>query len=152
MQASPSTRTIGKWWLFMAKVKMKAWKSVGKRTPRGQRVPKAGCKSPPAPDWVKKSRHAAPRDSRLQQIHRLQRSAEISLHEMPFLKLTKKVACNFEKNLRFQSPAVLALKEVCQAYLLGLFEDWNLCALHANRATIIASDVHLARCLRGERI
>uniref|UniRef100_M3YB63 Core Histone H2A/H2B/H3 domain-containing protein n=1 Tax=Mustela putorius furo TaxID=9669 RepID=M3YB63_MUSPF len=54
-------------------------------------------------------------------------------------------------DLRFQSSAVMALQEACEAYLVGLFEDTNLCAIHAKRVTIMPKDIQLARRIRGER-
>ncbi|KRX70179.1 histone H3.2 [Trichinella sp. T6] len=54
-------------------------------------------------------------------------------------------------DLRFQSSAVLALQEAAEAYLVGLFEDTNLCAIHAKRVTIMPKDIQLARRIRGER-
>ena len=54
-------------------------------------------------------------------------------------------------DLRFQSHAVLALQEAAEAYLVGLFEDTNLCAIHAKRVTIMSKDIQLARRIRGER-
>lgn len=54
-------------------------------------------------------------------------------------------------DLRFQSSAMMALQEAAEAYLVGLFEDVNLAALHAKRVTIMAKDMRLARRLRGER-
>ena len=47
--------------------------------------------------------------------------------------------------------AVLALQEASEAYLVGLFEDTNLCAIHAKRVTIMPKDIQLARRIRGER-
>ena len=35
--------------------------------------------------------------------------------------------------------------------MVHLFEDCNLCAIHAKRVTVMAKDIHLARRLRGER-
>ena len=55
------------------------------------------------------------------------------------------------KDFRFQSTAVLALQEASEAYLIGLFEDTNLCAIHAKRVTIMPKDIQLARRIRGER-
>ena len=43
------------------------------------------------------------------------------------------------------------LKEASEAYLVGLFEDTNLCAIHAKRVTIMPKDIQLARRIRGER-
>jgi histone H3 len=54
-------------------------------------------------------------------------------------------------HLRFQSHAILALQEAVEAYLVGLFEDTNLCAIHAKRVTIVPKDVHLGTRIRGER-
>ena len=54
-------------------------------------------------------------------------------------------------DLRFQGSAVLALQEAAEAYLVGLFEDTNLCAIHAKRVTILPKDIQLARRIRGER-
>ena len=54
-------------------------------------------------------------------------------------------------DFRFQSLALLAFQEACEAYLVGLFEDTNLCAIHAKRVTIMPKDMQLARRIRGER-
>ncbi len=53
--------------------------------------------------------------------------------------------------MRFQGNAILALQESAEAYLVGLFEDSNLCAIHAKRVTIMPKDLQLARRIRGER-
>ena len=55
-----------------------------------------------------------------------------------------------QTDLRFQSSAVLALQEAAEAYLVNLFEDTNLAAIHAKRVTIMPRDMMLARKLRGE--
>ena len=56
-----------------------------------------------------------------------------------------------DKHLRLQSTVVLALQEASEAYLVGLFEDANLCAIHAKRVTLMPKDIQLARRIRGER-
>ncbi|GJZ80896.1 retrovirus-related pol polyprotein LINE-1, partial [Tanacetum coccineum] len=53
-------------------------------------------------------------------------------------------------NLRFQSSAVSALQEATEAYLVGVFEDTNICAIHAKRVTIMPKEMQLARRIRGE--
>ena len=55
------------------------------------------------------------------------------------------------QELRFQNSAIGALQEAVEAYLVGLFEDTNLCAIHAKQITIMPKDIQLARCIRGER-
>ena len=70
---------------------------------------------------------------------------------LPFQRLVRELACYFMRDLRFQSSAMLALQEAAEAYLVGLFEDTNLIAIHAKRVTIFPKDIQLARRIRGER-
>ena len=63
----------------------------------------------------------------------------------------REIAQNFKTDLHFQSSAMNALQEASEAYLVGLFEDTNLCAIHAKRVTIMPRDIQLARRIHGER-
>jgi len=45
----------------------------------------------------------------------------------------------------------LAIQEAAEAYMTSLFEDANLCAIHAKRVTLMSKDIDLARRIRGER-
>ena len=63
----------------------------------------------------------------------------------------KEIAQDFISDLRFQAKAIRALQEASEAYLVGLFQDTNLCAIHAKRVTIFPKDIQLARRIRGER-
>ena len=76
---------------------------------------------------------------------------DLIIRKAPFQRLVREIAQDLMSDLRFQSTAVLALQEAAEAYLTGLFEDTNLCALHAKRVTIMPKDIQLARRLRGER-
>ena len=80
-----------------------------------------------------------------------QKSTELLIRKLPFQRLVREIAQDFKTDLRFQSHAVLALQEASEAYLVGLFEDTNLCAIHAKRVTIMPKDIQLARRIRGER-
>lgn len=73
------------------------------------------------------------------------------IRKAPFQRLVREISQDFKSDLRFQSTAVLALQEASEAYLIGLFEDTNLCAIHAKRVTIMSKDMQLARRIRGER-
>jgi histone H3 len=53
--------------------------------------------------------------------------------------------------LKFQSSALSALEEASEVYLVGLFEDTQLCAIHASRITVMERDILLAQRIRGER-
>lgn len=85
------------------------------------------------------------------EIRKYQKSTELLMRKQPFQRLVREVAQDFRAELRFQSLAVLALQEASEAYIVGLFEEINLCAIHAKRVTIMPKDVQLARRLRGER-
>merc|ERR1712224_454880 len=87
----------------------------------------------------------------LREIRKYQKSTELLIRKLPFQRLVREIAQDFKTDLRFQSSAVMALQEASEAYLVGLFEDTNLCAIHAKRVTIMPRDVHLARRIRGER-
>ena len=51
---------------------------------------------------------------------------------------------------RIQAMAVHILQWAAEAYLVGLLEDTNLCALHAKRCTILPKDIQLAHHIHGE--
>ena len=87
----------------------------------------------------------------LREIRKYQKSTELLIRKLPFQRLVREIAQDFKTDLRFQSCAILALQEASEAYLVGLFEDTNLCAIHAKRVTIMPKDVQLARRIRGER-
>ena len=87
----------------------------------------------------------------LREIRRYQKSTELLIRKLPFQRLVREIAQDFKADLRFQSSAIGALQESVEAYLVSLFEDTNLCAIHAKRVTIQSKDIQLARRLRGER-
>jgi histone H3 len=87
----------------------------------------------------------------LREIRKYQKNTELLIRKLPFQRLVREIANDFKTDLRFQSQAVLALQEASEAYLVGLFEDSNLCAIHAKRVTIMPKDIQLARRIRGER-
>ena len=87
----------------------------------------------------------------LREIRRYQKSTNLLIRKLPFQRLVREVAQEFNADLRFQGSAILALQEATEAYLVGLFEDTNLAAIHAKRVTIQPKDVQLARRIRGEQ-
>ncbi|VEN40438.1 unnamed protein product [Callosobruchus maculatus] len=125
----------------MARTKQTARKSTGGKAPSKQLATKAARKSAPATGGVKKPHRYRPGTVALREIRR----------KLPFQRLVREIAQDFKTDLRFQSSAVMALQEASEAYLVGLFEDTNLCAIHAKRVTIMPKDIQLARRIRGER-
>ena len=115
----------------------------------GQKAPKGG---------VRKRYRYRPGTVALKQIRQYQKSTELLIRKLPFQRLVREIASDSEViksplcgKVRFQSAAIMALQEATEAYLVGLFEDSNLCAIHARRVTIMPKDIQLARRIRGER-
>jgi histone H3 len=136
---------------IMARTKQTARKSTGGKAPRKQLATKAARKSAPATGGVKKPHRYRPGTVALREIRRYQKSTELLIRKLPFQRLVREIAQDFKTDLRFQGSAVMALQEASEAYLVGLFEDTNLCAIHAKRVTIMPKDIQLARRIRGER-
>ena len=112
-------------------------------------------------DWTlaqKRSIHEARMQGRLVKPHRyragtvalkdilhFQKSTALLIHKLPFQRLGREITQDFKTDLRFQSAVILCLQEAAEAYLIGLFKDTNLCAIHAKRVTIMPRDIQLAR-------
>ena len=86
----------------------------------------------------------------LQDIRHFQKTSALLIRKLPFQRLVREIAQDFKTDLRFQSAAILCLQEAAEAYLVRLFDDANLCAIHARRVTIMPKDILLARQIRGE--
>lgn len=89
----------------------------------------------------------------LREIRRYQKGHELLIPRAPFLRLVRNIAMDerFGGDYRFQANAIEALREATEAYMISLFEDTNLCAIHAKRVTIMPRDMQLARRIRGDR-
>ena len=134
----------------MARTKQTARKS--EKAPRKQLPSKFARKTAPSTvGGIKKVHRYRPGTVALREIRKYQKSTELLIRKLPFQRLVREIAQDFKTDLRFQSTAVLALHEASEAYLVGLFEDTNLCAIHAKRVTIMPKDIQLARRIRGER-
>lgn len=134
----------------MARTKQTARKTAyAGKAPRKQ-TSKAARKSTAIHPTVKRPRRFRPGVVALREIRRYQKSTELLIRKLPFQRLVRQVSNEYKADLRFQSQAVLALQEAAEAFLVGLFEDTNLCAIHAKRVTIMPKDMHLARRIRGE--
>ena len=120
----------------MARTKQTARKSTGGKAPRKQLATKAARKSAPATGGVKKPHRYRPGTVALREIRRYQKSTELLIRKLPFQRLVREIAQDFKTDLRFQSSAIVALQEASESYLVGLFEDTNLCAIHAKRVTM----------------
>ena len=87
----------------------------------------------------------------LWEIRFYQKSTSLLLRRIPFLRLIREVAQDFKMDLRFTADATYTLQCASEDYLVRLFEDSNLCAIHAKRVTIMPKDIQLAWRIRDER-
>ena len=121
-----------------------------RRAPRKGLATKAARKNAPATGGVKKPHRYRPGTVALREIRRFQQSTELLIRKVPFQRLVREITQEFKNDLRFQSTAMLALQESSEAYLVGLFEDTNVCAIHAERVTIMTKGASRAES-GGER-
>ena len=150
----------------MARTKKTARKKTGK-TPRQNLVPKAPRKMLSQEQARKNAAKAAaatqknlgnlqtralkkpmryrPGTVALREIRRYQKTTELLIRKLPFSRLVREIAQDFKTDLRFQPQVIGALQEAAEAYLVGLFKDTNLCAIHAKRVIIMPKDIQLAR-------
>ena len=126
------------------------------RKPQRGRGCQGACKR--SENSVRVPQHATKRKHRyrpgtlaLCEIRHYQKKTNLLIKRTPFARLVREIAQGYIQELRFQNSAISALQEAAEAYLVGLLEDTNLCAIHAKRITIMPRDIQLARCIRGER-
>jgi len=150
----------------MARTKQTARKSTGGKVPRKHLATKAKRPKKPKNEGteiygddgeitgyeVKKRPHRyRPGTVALREIRRYQKSTELLIRKAPFQRLIREISQEYKSDLRFKAQAIGALQEAAEAYIISLFEDTNLCAIHAKRVTIMPKDLQLARRIRGGR-
>lgn len=96
-----------------------------------------------------KPRRFHPGTQALREIRRMQRSTDTVLPAVPFVRLVREIMSQYNPEMRCQSVAVQAIQEAAESFLVALFEDSNLCAIHANRTTVQKQDMKLAMRLAG---
>ncbi|XP_029654014.1 histone H3.2-like [Octopus sinensis] len=114
----------------MARTKQTARKSTGAKVPRKQLSAKSARKSVSQFGGVKKPHRFRPGVVAMREIRRYQKSTDLLLRKLPFQRLVRETAQFIKTDLRFQSSAIVALQEAAESYLVGIFEDSNLCAIH----------------------
>ena len=133
----------------MARTKQTCNKSTGGKAPRKQLATKAARIRDPL--RVRKPHRYRPGTVALREIRQYQKSHDLLVRRLPFQRLVREIARDFKTDLRFQGSAMLSLQEASESYVVGLFEDSNLLAIHGRRVTIMPKDIQLARRIRGER-
>jgi histone H3 len=160
--------------LRMARTKQTARKSTGGKSPRTILATKAARRSAPSTSFgvpnltVLKSDYAnrcvqnvgmfrkphrfRPGTIALMQIRAYQSTTKLLIRKVPFQSLVRTIAENIKVGLRFQGSAVLALQESVESYIVGLFTDSKMAALHDKRSTVMIKDIQLARRIRAENL
>ena len=105
----------------------------------------------PPPCQMQKRRRFRPGTVALREIWQYQKSTDLLIRRAPFQRVIYEIVRSFRNDLRIQAAAIKCLQEAAEAYLVGLFEDSDLCAIHAKQVTIMPRDVQLARRICGER-
>jgi histone H3 len=80
---------------------------------------------------------------------KFQKSVNLVIRKLPFQRLVRQIVQDVKPDMRMNALALLALQEATEAYMVGVFEDTNLCAIHAKRVTIMPKDMQLALRIRG---
>lgn len=134
----------------MARTKQTARKSTGGKAPRKALARAAGAAArPPSPAAAPRTpmRHR-PGALALREIRRYQKSDKLLLPKACFERVCREVFEDVKPGYRLQSSALEALQEAAERFVVTVFEDATLCAIHAKRQTIQASDMQLAMRLR----
>ena len=135
----------------MARTKQTARKTTGGKAPRKQLATKADKQLPK--NGIKKPHRFRPGTVALREIRKYQKSTELLLRKAPFARLVRELAqeMGIINDVRFQEQAIVACQAAAEDYIVRLFEDTNLCGIHAKRVTIMPKDIQLSRRIRGER-
>jgi histone H3 len=97
----------------------------------------------------KKPHRYRPGTVALREIRKYQKTTDLLVMKLPFQRLVREIAQDLNTNLRFQRDAMLAIQEAAEAEMISIFEDANLCCIHARRVTIMPKDLDLARHIRS---
>ncbi|XP_057805798.1 histone H3-like centromeric protein CENH3 isoform X2 [Salvia miltiorrhiza] len=145
----------------MARVKQSAKKSTSRKfsqatpstsTPQqsaARRSPRTGTPSR-TEAGAKKKRRNRPGTVALREIRKYQKSWNLLIPAAPFIRTVKEISFQFAPSVgRWQAEALVALQEAAEDYIVKLFEEAMLCAIHAKRVTLMKKDFELARRIGG---
>ncbi|PSS03949.1 histone H3-like centromeric protein [Actinidia chinensis var. chinensis] len=105
---------------------------------------------PPSSRQTKRYRHKSGTVA-LREIRRFQKTCNLLIPAAPFIRSVKEISNYFAPQItRWKAEALVALQEAAEDYLVHLFEDAMLCAIHAKRVTLMKKDWELARRLGGK--
>ena len=98
----------------------------------------------------RKMHHARPGIATLHEIWKYQKSTELLVRKLPFHRVVHDIAQGIRMDIWFQSSAFIVLQEAGVAFPTGLFEQVNLCNIHAKWVTVMPKDIQLAQRIRSD--
>lgn len=116
---------------------------------QNQTTPQEAAMAPVMPPSLRKPHRFLPGTVALREIRRYQRSTDLLIPRVSFRRMVREIMLDINAELRCQSSAVLAMQEASESFLVRLFSDTNMCAIHARRNTITVKDMELAQRICG---
>ncbi len=132
----------------MDRTKQTARKSTGGKAPHKQLATKAARNRQPVRGGLKHPHRYRPDTVALREIRKSQMCTELLIPKYNFQCLVREIMRNFHIDLRIQSVALLALQEATESYLINMFDDAQIAAIHAGRITVKVSDIQLTNYFR----
>ena len=138
----------------MARVKQLARKSegIGGKPSRKLATNKKSKKSSQITDKKKKFHRFRPGIGATKENKKYQKNTEFFIRKIPFLRLVREIAQEISKDIIFKRSAILTLQEETESFIIKLFEDSNICAIHGKRIAIYPKDIQIAKRLLGLKI
>ena len=133
----------------MARTKLQAAKKNLKGVQKPSKVASQKAKKA-TEDGETQKRRTRPGAKALREIRKYQRSTDSIVPRAPLQRIIKEITGKYMPDARYSMGAIEAVHQCIEAYMVGLFEDTGLCAVHARRKTIMTRDMRLARRIRGE--
>ncbi|KAL3624401.1 centromeric histone H3 [Castilleja foliolosa] len=128
---------------------------AGPSTPTAEQSPKRSSRSAATPprtdDGTRKKRRNRPGTVALREIRKYQKSWNLLIPAAPFIRVVKEISFHEAPSItRWQAEALVALQEAAEDYIVQLFGEAVLCAVHAKRVTLMSKDFELARRIGGK--
>ncbi|KAL0290805.1 UNVERIFIED_CONTAM: histone H3-like centromeric protein HTR12 [Sesamum calycinum] len=100
---------------------------------------------------ARKKRRNRPGTVALREIRKYQKSCNLLIPAAPFIRTVKEISSQYSPSItRWQAEALVALQEAAEDYIVQLFEEAMMCAIHAKRVTLMKKDFELARRIGGK--
>lgn len=138
----------------MARTKQTAFKGTGAKILKSAQ----NLKPAPATGIKKRPHRYRPGTVALREMRKYRKGTDLFIRKAAFHRLVKELTVDelardghSIDNLRWTDNALVALQEASEAYIVHVFGDAQLCAMHAKRVTVMPSDLKLARRIAGGR-